>query len=113
MSLSNAGDEQAAAAAAALEDRGGAGAASAAEEVPANRFDMVMKKTRGISVVPYGLLQVTAHVRCMLASGAQPDLVQALWCKAEGASAISFTAEYGTGSCMCTCRECACHLRAA
>ena len=74
MSLSNAGDEEAAAAAAALEEGGGAEVASAADEVPTNRFDMVMKKTRGISVAPYGLLQVTDHVRCILASCTQLGL---------------------------------------
>ena len=89
VSLSNAGDEEAAAAAAALEASGGAEVASAADDVPTNRFDMVMKKTRGISVAPYGLLQVTDHVRCTRASCAQLALSQELWCRPTGPSVVS------------------------
>ena len=97
MSLSNAGDEEAAAAAAAMEEGGEAEVASAPDELPTNRFDMVMKKTRGISVAPYGLLQVNSHARCISASCAQLKLSQALWCKT------------AAGIC-CVHAESACHL---
>ena len=88
MSLSNAGDEEAAAAAAAMEEGREAELASAPDELPTNRFDMVMKKTRGISVAPYGLLQVTFHARCIMPSCAQLNSGHTLWCKTAGASAV-------------------------